>query len=150
RQRLRADIAQWHRQRRISALLVVGPADYDTVLSTIRSVQNQIYEHWDLVISLDRPESGRLQKRLEYLAQGESRLDWISAPGPGDPCSGFNSALSFSSGEFVALLIPGARLSEHAFYWVTKELTLYPDADLIFSDEARIDRKGRRTEPWFK
>src|SRR5262249_38962191 len=32
----------------------------------------------------------------------------------------------------------------------TKELTLYPDADLIFSDEDRIDRKGRRTEPWFK
>ena len=42
------------------------------------------------------------------------------------------------------------RLSEQAFYWVAKEVAAYPDADLIFSDEDKINDKDKRYDPWFK
>ena len=38
----------------------------------------------------------------------------------------------------------------HALYMIAVELNAHPDADLIYSDEDKIDERGRRYDPHFK
>jgi GT2 family glycosyltransferase len=61
-----------------------------------------------------------------------------------------NSALELAGGEFIALLDHDDELTRHALYMVAEELNRYPDADLIYSDEDKIDTVGRRFDPHFK
>jgi GT2 family glycosyltransferase len=53
-------------------------------------------------------------------------------------------------GDFVALVDHDDELREHALYMVVAELNAYPDSDLVYSDEDKIDGKGRRYDPYFK
>jgi GT2 family glycosyltransferase len=41
-------------------------------------------------------------------------------------------------------------LPPHALYWLGREIVEHPQADLIFSDEDKIDAQGRRFDPIFK
>lgn len=52
--------------------------------------------------------------------------------------------------EYTAVLEAGDELSEHALYFAVLELQKYPSARLIFSDEDRLDGRGRRADPYFK
>src|SRR4029450_7464375 len=61
-----------------------------------------------------------------------------------------NSALALASGEFIVLLDHDDVLPRHALAAVVHELNRHPDADIIYSDEDRIDEKGRRYDPHFK
>ncbi len=61
-----------------------------------------------------------------------------------------NAALRFAAGDFVALVEPGDALSEHALYWVAKELVAFPESDLLYSDEDKMEGDATRSDPWFK
>ena len=61
-----------------------------------------------------------------------------------------NSALAFATGEYVALLDADDELTGHALFWVANEIAGHPDADLIYSDEDKIDVEGRRFDAYFK
>jgi GT2 family glycosyltransferase len=41
-------------------------------------------------------------------------------------------------------------LPEHALYWAARTIVEHPDAGVIYSDEDKIDRQGRRTAHYFK
>jgi glycosyltransferase involved in cell wall biosynthesis len=61
-----------------------------------------------------------------------------------------NAALELVRGEFLALLDSGDELASHALYFVAEELNAYPDADIVYSDEDRVDEAGNRLGPFFK
>ena len=61
-----------------------------------------------------------------------------------------NSALELASGEFIALVDHDDVLPGHALLAVVHELNRHPDADIVYSDEDRIDESGRRYDPYFK
>jgi GT2 family glycosyltransferase len=61
-----------------------------------------------------------------------------------------NSALALASGEFIVLLDHDDVLPAHALAAVVHELNRHPDADIIYSDEDRLDEAGRRYDPYFK
>jgi hypothetical protein len=63
---------------------------------------------------------------------------------------GKNAALALASGEFVALMGQNDLLPEHALYEVAVEVSNHPDADLIYTDEDRVDMTGQRFHPYFK
>ena len=60
-----------------------------------------------------------------------------------------NSALALASGEFIALLDHDDVLLLHALA-VVSELNHHRDADLIYSDEDKIDERGHRFAAYFK
>ena len=61
-----------------------------------------------------------------------------------------NSALALATGDYVALLDADDELTRHALFWVANEIASHPDADLIYSDEDKIDVEGRRFDAYFK
>ncbi|MBI5882794.1 MAG: glycosyltransferase family 2 protein [Elusimicrobia bacterium] len=61
-----------------------------------------------------------------------------------------NKVLEVSGSAYTALLEAGDELSEHALYFAALEFQRHPGARLLFSDEDRIDGRGRRHDPCFK
>ena len=83
---------------------------------TIRSVDNQVYQHWTLF-------------------QGQSLSAGLTALGDAD---------------YVVLLRAGDRLAKDALFQVAEEIQNQTAGDIFYCDEDRLDRKGRRSHPWFK
>jgi GT2 family glycosyltransferase len=61
-----------------------------------------------------------------------------------------NSALGLASGTYVAMLDHDDELAEEALYLVAAEINGAPDAEIIYSDEDKVDAHGRRFAPYFK
>ena len=58
-----------------------------------------------------------------------------------------NHALALASGEFVALLDHDDELTPDALAEVVRHLNASPDADVIYSDEDKLDMRGRALRP---
>jgi glycosyltransferase involved in cell wall biosynthesis len=61
-----------------------------------------------------------------------------------------NSALALAGGDFVAFMDQDDLIPPHALLEVAAELVRHPETDLIYTDEDKIDGRGRRVEPHFK
>jgi glycosyltransferase involved in cell wall biosynthesis len=61
-----------------------------------------------------------------------------------------NSALALASGEFVVFLDHDDLIPAHCLWMVAFYINLYPDCQVLFSDEDKIDKGGKRQDPYFK
>ena len=55
-----------------------------------------------------------------------------------------------ATGDFAALLDHDDVLAPHALYMVAHAVNAYPDADVFYSDEDKLNAAGRRCDPYFK
>ena len=116
----------------------------------IDSVRKQLYPNWELCIADDASSKPHVREILLQYQSSDARIKVVFRKENGHIAAASNSAMALARGEFVALLDHDDELSEHALYLVAAELNTYRDADLIYSDEDKIDEKGRRYEPYFK
>jgi O-antigen biosynthesis protein len=116
----------------------------------IGSVLQQIYPHWELCLADDASPKSAVKQVLHEFAGLDSRIKVATREVNGNISLATNSALDLATGEFVALLDHDDCLAETALYEVAVEIEAHPDADVIYSDEDRIDDSGRRFEPYFK
>jgi GT2 family glycosyltransferase len=150
RQPIEADIAQLLSRPIISIIMPIPGDDEKWLAGTIRSVQTQLYPHWELCLAVGHSVPESLSKNLYTLAGQDNRIRIARVEYPATWAAKRNAALKLASGDFVALVEPGDELSERALYWVAKELVAFSDADLIFSDEDKLEREDTRSDPWFK
>ena len=61
-----------------------------------------------------------------------------------------NRALAAAGGEFVAFLDHDDELDPDALLECVRRLDEKPDTDVVYTDEDKLDRHGRRSEPFFK
>jgi len=118
--------------------------------AAIESVRAQLYPQWEMCIADDASPGGAVWRLLKGYADVDPRIKVVRRDVNGNICAATNSALALASGEFVALMDHDDILPERALYEVAAVLQDHPDADLIYSDEDKIDEKGRRYEPHFK
>jgi GT2 family glycosyltransferase len=134
----------------ISIVMPVFNTDPAELTAAIQSVLDQSYEHWELCIADDcstRPEPRQI---LQHFASIDSRIKLTFRTEQGGISRACNTAWQMASGEYAAFLDHDDTLAPHALAYVCEILERQPDADLIYSDEDKIDRKGRRYEPFFK
>ena len=93
---------------------------------TIRSVQRQLYPHWELCLAIGHSLPESLFTRLHALAGQGGKIRIAQVEDPATWAGKVNAALKLASGDFVALVGPGDALSEHALYWAAKELVAFP------------------------
>jgi GT2 family glycosyltransferase len=116
----------------------------------IESVRGQLYPHWELCIADDCSTALHVRRILEEFAARDERIKVAFRNTNGHISAASNTALGLASGEFVALLDHDDELTEHALYLVAEELSAHPEADLIYSDEDKINSQGELTSPHFK
>lgn len=117
--------------------------------SAIESVIGQIYERWELCIA-DASTDGEVKRILKEYSKKEPRIRVKFLSENKGISSNSNEALSLATGEYIALLDHDDELAPDALYEVVRYLQSDPDADMIYSDEDKIDVRGRRSEPFFK
>lgn len=133
----------------ISVIMPVYNTPERWLRRAIESVRSQLYPVWELCIADDASSETRVRRVLEEYS-GDRRIKVVFREENGHISAASNSALSLAEGEFVALLDHDDELTEHALYMVAVELNRQSDADIIYSDEDKVDEDGTRFDPHFK
>jgi glycosyltransferase involved in cell wall biosynthesis len=116
----------------------------------IESIRNQPYENWELCIADDASPQADVKSFLERWAKRDSRIKVILRQHNGHISEASNSALAIATGEWVALFDHDDLFHPFALYWVVKAINDNPDAQLMYSDEDKIDECNVRHAPYFK
>jgi len=113
-----------------------------------RSAADQIYPAWELVLAAPAPLHGEIGAGLTSrgVAAGKLRLVGSAAT----PAESLNAALAIAEGEYVLPLPQGALLRSYALLDLALAAERIPAAELIYSDEDRIDAAGERSDWRFK
>jgi O-antigen biosynthesis protein len=143
-------IAQMSYKPLISVVMPVYNIDVRWLREAIESVRNQLYPHWELCIADDASSKSEVKDVLKEYERLDSRIKVVYRENNGHISAASNSALCLATGEFIALMDHDDVLAEHALYLVVEELNKHSDADIVFSDEDKIDERGIRYEPYFK
>jgi len=150
RARLLSTIDEFKWRPRISVLMPSYNIDPKIVEEAIESVRRQIYPFWELCISDDASTIEGLRELLQSAAASDPRIRVSFRESTGNISVNSNAALDLATGDYLALLDADDMLPEDALYWVAREISLHPEADLIFTDEDKLDAGGRRFDPHFK
>ncbi|MEZ2301805.1 MAG: tetratricopeptide repeat protein [Microcoleus sp.] len=118
--------------------------------SSLESVINQVYPHWELSIPHDASNQSYIKPVLEEYAAKDTRIKLVFGSENDQNSAFLNSALASTAGEFIILLDFNDILAQEALYEVVSLLEKHPEADLIYSDEDKLDDKGKLTDPFFK
>lgn len=116
----------------------------------IESVVRQTYPHWELCIADDGSTEPHVRPILEEFAAKDPRIKLAPAGGHGGISEATGAALQLANGEFVGLFDHDDELAEHALYAMARASLERPDADVIYSDEDKIQADGKRINPFFK
>lgn len=134
----------------ISLLMpVYNPAE-KWLVRAIESVRRQVYPHWELCIADDASPQPHVRAVLERLAREDQRIRVVYRPQNGHISAASNSALELAAGEFTALIDHDDELPPHALLCLAETVRDHPGAELVYSDEDKIDETGQRFDPHFK
>jgi glycosyltransferase involved in cell wall biosynthesis/GT2 family glycosyltransferase len=115
----------------------------------VESVRRQIYSHWELCLADDASTDPEVRRYLDSLAS-DPRIKIARRESNGHICAATNTAADLATGDFVCLLDHDDEIAPHALFAIAERLQQHPDADLIYSDEDKIDAAGHRYDPQFK
>jgi len=150
RREIREHIDRFHNRPCVSVLMPTYNSPELWLRRAIDSVRNQLYPDWELCIADDASTEPHVRAVLEEYQRLDERIRLAFRDCNGHISAASNSALAIATGEFVALLDQDDELSQHALYLVALAAHDFPELNLIYSDEDKIDEQGRRFGPYFK
>ncbi len=134
---------------RLSVVMPVHDTDPVVLRAAIASVRAQIWPHWQLCIADDGSTSTATRAVLDALAGDERVIVHRSDTAQGISAA-TNRAISHATGDLVVFLDHDDVLADDALFWVARAVDLHPDADIVYSDEDKLDVSGERVEPFCK
>lgn len=123
------------------------PAELD---EAIRSVLAQSYGNWQLCVADDASARPEIRELLEQAAKQDSRVQVQFRKERGGISKTSNAAWQMAAGDYIAFMDHDDTLAPHALAYICEALDHFPEADFLYSDEDKIDRTGRRYDPFFK
>jgi O-antigen biosynthesis protein len=144
---LSSNISLFNYQPLISLIMPVYNVEVEWLTRAVASVTGQIYPHWELCIVDDgstRPET------ISYLNQiNDPRIKVQFSNNNQGIAGASNRAVRMAEGDYAAFLDHDDVISEEALFEIVRTLN-QTDADMVYSDEDRIDRQNRRKNPLLK
>ncbi len=117
----------------------------------IESVVKQSYPNWELSIADDASPNKNVIQIIKEYQKVDRRIKLTARGSNGHISVASNSAINNASGEFIALLDHDDVLWPNALFEIVKKINENPDADLIYTDEDKIDTNSRvHSYPFFK
>lgn len=141
------NVSQLQYRPKISIVMPVFNVDPKWLALAIESVENQVYENWELCIIDDCSTN---EETLNFLCSIQNEKIKISFLDKNQGISAAsNKAFSAASGEYIALMDHDDEITKDALLEVVKAIN-EKGPDLIYSDEDKIDRNNVRRSPLFK
>jgi O-antigen biosynthesis protein len=122
----------------------------DVLRAMLDSVLAQTYDHWQLCLADGGSTDPAVRAVLEEYARRDERIQPKFLTQNLGISGNSNEALQLACGEFIALLDHDDEIAPNALYENVLLLNRYPDADMIYSDEDKLDIYGNRWGPFFK
>jgi GT2 family glycosyltransferase/glycosyltransferase involved in cell wall biosynthesis len=148
--RIRRKIPSMTSRPVISVITPVYNTDARWLKRCLDSVLNQVYSQWELCIADDASDKEEVRTILQEYASKEPRIKLELLEKHLGVAGSSNAALDSASGDFVLFLDHDDELTPDAIFEVAETVSVDSDVDLIYSDEDKIDEKGRYTEPFYK
>lgn len=149
-QEMRRELEDFVYKPVISIITPVYNVDETWLSKCIKSVTEQIYPHWELCLADDASTQEHVFGVLEKYSAGDERIKVVSLPENRGIAGATNAGIELASGEFMGLLDNDDELTPDALFQVVKLLNEHPDADMIYSDEDKVNQVGASCEPFFK
>ena len=146
---LRADVNLLPYRPLISVITPVHNTAPGVLAACLDSVRAQAYTNWQLCIADDGSTLAEMQNVLQPYAT-DPRVRLVTLARSQHISAATNAALSLATGDFVAFLDHDDELAPEALAEVVRYLNAHPDADVIYSDEDKLDETGARCDPSFK
>lgn len=134
----------------ISVLMPVYNPPKTLLDAAIVSVKEQIYDNWQLCIADDASTADHVAPCLAGWVKDDKRIRVVTRAENGHISRATNDALAMAEGSWIALLDHDDELRPHALAEIAIAANAHPDAQLIYSDEDKIDEAGKRYDPYFK
>jgi GT2 family glycosyltransferase len=149
RERLRAEVARAATAPRISLVLALRRATAARVERFLRSARSQILPSWQLCLCDDGGTDDETRGLLADSIRGDDRILLLHER-PAGLAAMWNAALAGAKGDFVAFVETDDALAPECLAEVALALEKHPRADVLYTDEDRLDDAGCRFEPFFK
>ncbi len=143
-------IAVFNGRPLFSIIMPTYNTDATYLRACIDSVLSQTYPQFELCIADDCSTEPQIKAILQHYAAQDSRVKIYLREENGHISEASNSALKLATGDFVVLLDHDDVLPSCALFYVAELLNDNPEANIIYSDEDKIDASGNRFEPHFK
>jgi O-antigen biosynthesis protein len=114
------------------------------------SVLAQTYQNWELCIADGCSTNSETIELLKEYEKKDSRIKISYLTANKGIAGNTNESLSLAEGEFAALLDHDDELTPNALMENIILLNAHPLADMIYSDEDKLDEEGFRCNPHFK
>lgn len=147
-QQVAVRLAHLKRQPLISVVIPIKEAFTESLTNCVESVMAQRYPNWQLCIA-DASGDLKTQVTVERFASQDARIRVIRCDSQ-QSASACNVAMEGVRGDYVAFLGAEDQLAPDSLYHVADTLDRHPEAELLYSDEDRVDREGQRSDPHFK
>jgi glycosyltransferase involved in cell wall biosynthesis len=147
---IKGEIQSFSLKPLISIIMPVYNVDEKWLRKAIASVTDQLYENWELCIVNDASTFAHIRLLLDEISTSDKRIKVAHRERSGNISAASNDAIGMAKGAFIALLDHDDEITPDALYEVVKLINHHPDADLIYSDEDKINEQGQYFNPWFK
>ncbi len=118
--------------------------------AAIDSVRCQTYPHWELYLADDASPDPHVRRVLAEEAHRDPRVKTLHLDHNHGIAGASDAILARAAGEFVAFLDHDDLLHPRALELVSAHLASHPEVDWVFSDEDKVDERGRHREPCLK
>ena len=135
---------------RFSIVTPVFDPPLDVLDHMLASVRHQTLGSWEHCIVDDGSSRPGVIERLEAAAAAEPRIRLRLRHKRGGIVAASNDGLEMAQGEFIALLDHDDELAPTALQVMAEHIDAHPEADVLYSDEDKIDRKGHRSDAFVK
>lgn len=116
----------------------------------IEGMLGQSYENWELCLA-DGSPTDKIERFLAENYKEDARIRYRRLLENGGISENTNEAVAMAIGEYIGLLDHDDVLAANALYEVVRMLNAHPDAQVIYSDEDKIDAEsGIHSRPHFK
>ena len=134
----------------ISILIPVYNIGRTYLSECLDSILNQSYNNFEICLVDDCSTKEETKETLKEYEQKDKRIRVKYRKENGHISKTTNDALEMAKGEFVGLMDDDDVLDKDALYEVVKVLNTDKTLDFIYSDEDKLNTKGKRCYPHFK
>ena len=134
----------------ISILIPVYNIEREYLSECLDSILNQKYQNFEVCLADDCSTKKETKDTLKEYEKKDKRIKVVYRKENGHISRTTNSALEIAKGEFIGLMDDDDVLTENCLYEMVAALNENKNLDFIYSDEDKLDMKGRRCEPHFK
>ena len=134
----------------ISFVMPTYNVSRELLTECLDSLLNQSYTNFEICIADDASTSEETREVLNKYEIKYKNVHVVYRKKNGMISEASNTAIGIAKGEFIALVDNDDLVEKDALYYVVEALNKDKNLDMIYSDEDKIDFKGKYMEPHFK